>query len=133
MLRARSGRDFMPAVTFRYLTGLKRDLFRNVRLTGSWNSAGRFSSVWSATPMTASIAEDGCPCFIATVALDDHEVGTSFQWGVTLDGPAGTNLWGIPTEIQDMNSADRHRTFVLTAAAAQRQDFYFTYGRRLGA
>ena len=42
----------MLVVRFRYLTGLKRELFRNARLVGSWDGSGRFSAVWSETPMT---------------------------------------------------------------------------------
>ncbi|HMB02574.1 MAG TPA: alpha-amylase family glycosyl hydrolase [Isosphaeraceae bacterium] len=124
----------MLAVRFRYLTGLKRELFRNARLVGSWDGSGRFSAVWSETPMTPGRAEDGCPCFIATVNLDTSEVGKRFRWGVRLDGPSGPNIWGIPTEIRDMNSMERYREFTLSAdEAARDQDFYFTYARRLGA
>ena len=124
----------MLAVRFRYLTGLKRELFRNARLVGSWDGSGRFSAVWSETPMTPGRAEDGCPCFIATVNLDAAEIGKRFRWGVRLDGPSGPNIWGIPTEIQDMNSMERYREFTLSAdEAARDQDFYFTYARRLGA
>jgi 1,4-alpha-glucan branching enzyme len=122
------------AIQFRYLTGLKRAIFRNARLAGSWDSAGRYSDNWSKTPMAAGTAEDGCPCFTATVGLDDSAVGTRFRWGVRLDGPLGANIWGIPTEINDMNSAERYREFELAAdASSRRQDFYFTYTRRLGA
>ncbi|MGO9600038.1 MAG: alpha-amylase family glycosyl hydrolase [Isosphaeraceae bacterium] len=122
------------AVRFRYLTGLKRELFRNARLAGSWDGSGRFSAVWSETPMTAGLAEDGCPCFTATVNFDPGEAGKRFRWGVRLDGPSGPNIWGIPTEIQDMNSMERYREFTLSAdEAARDQDFYFTYARRLGA
>src|SRR5213594_1854097 len=122
------------AVRFRYLTGLKRQIFRKARLTGSWDGAGRFSPVWSETPMSPGTAEDGCPCFTATVHLDDAEIGTRFRWGVRLDGPGAANLWGIPTEVNDMRSAGRFREFELTAAPESRQqDFYLTYARRLGA
>jgi 1,4-alpha-glucan branching enzyme len=122
------------AVQFRYLTGIKRPIFRSARLTGSWDATGRFSPVWRETPMAPGTAEDGCPCFTATVLLDEAELGTRFRWGVRLDGPSGANLWGIPTEVNDMRSAERFREFELTAAPESRQqDFYFTYARRLGA
>src|SRR2546428_4336529 len=122
------------AVRFRYFTGLKRRIFRNARLTGSWDGAGRFSQVWSETPMSAGTAEDGCPCFTATVRLDEAELGTRFRWGVRLDGPGAANVWGIPTEVNDMRSGERFREFELTAAPESRQqEFYFTYARRLGA
>ena len=120
-------------VQFRYLTGLKRQIFRNVRLKGSWNSAGRFSEDWSETPMTEVLAEDGCPSFTATVQLDAGEAGKQFRWGVVLDAPGGVNQWGIPTEVQDKNSSERVRSFELKADAGQTQNFYFTFARRLGA
>ena len=40
------------AVKFRYLTGLKRQIFTNARLSGSWDSQGKFSATWTQTPMT---------------------------------------------------------------------------------
>jgi len=84
--------------------------------------------------MAPATAEDGCPCFTATVLLDEAEIGTLFRWGVRLDGPGGANLWGIPTEVNDVGSAERFRAFTLTASAdTRRQDFYLTYARRLGA
>ena len=122
------------AVQFRYLTGIKRPIFRSARLTGSWDATGRFSPVWRETPMAPGTAEDGCPCFTATVLLDEAELGTRFRWGVRLDGPSGANHFGVPTEVNDMRSAERFREFELTAAPESRQqDFYFTYARRLGA
>jgi 1,4-alpha-glucan branching enzyme len=120
-------------VRFRYLTGLPRSIFRNARLSGNWDSQGRSSESWGETPMTPGTAEDGCPCFTATAAFDRGEVGKRFRWGVRLDGPAGANLWGIPTEVNDMNSAERYREFDLRADGPQEQDFYLTYARRLGA
>jgi 1,4-alpha-glucan branching enzyme len=121
-------------IPFRYLTGLKQTIFRNARLVGSWDDSGRFSSTWTDIPMAAIIAEDGCPAFFAKVDFDDGGLGQSFRWGVVVDGPSGPNLWGITTEVGDMNSADRYREFVLAAdASSQIQDFYLTYARRLGA
>ena len=121
------------AMRFRYLTGLTGGIFRNARLAGNWDDQGRSSSVWSETPMTPGTAEDGCPCFTATVEFADSEVGKSFRWGLRLDGPAGANLWAIPTEINDRNSTERYREFVLEAGDLRQQDYYLTYARRLGA
>ena len=84
--------------------------------------------------MSPGIAEDGCPCFTATVHLDEADLGTLFRWGVRVDCPGMPNAWGIPSEVNDMRSAERFREFRLTAAPeSRRQDFYLTYGRRLGA
>lgn len=120
------------SVQFRYLTGLKRQIFHNVRLKGSWNSAGRFSDDWSEALMTEEVAEDGCPGFVATVQFDAAEAGRQFRWGVVVDGPRVTNQWGIPTEVQDKNSTERVRRFELSAGG-QTETFHFTLARRLGA
>ncbi len=121
-------------IQFRYLTGLKRDIFRNARLVGSWDGSGLYSQNWTESSMAAGTAGDGCPCFTAAVALDASQVGKQFQWGVRLDGPAGANLWGIPTEVNDRNSSERYREFTLSAdGSSARQEFFLTYGRRLGA
>ena len=123
------------AVKFRYLTGLKRRIFTGATaLRKLGQLRGGIRKTWTQTPMIPGRAEDGCPCFTATVALDDSGVGTAFRWGVTVDGPQGANVWGIPTEVNDMNSAERYREFTLTSDAAPRsEDFYLTYARRLGA
>ncbi len=122
------------AVQFRYLTGLKRDIFKNARLVGTWDNSGYFSSTWSETPMIAEKAEDGCPSFKATIQFDTGEVGKRFRWGVRLDAPGAPDIFGIPTEIPDANSSDRYREFdLLPEGNKQVEEFYFTYFRRLGA
>ena len=124
----------MQNVEFRFMTGLKRAIFRNARLYGSWNDQGRYSDVWTEVPMQEKIAEDGCPSFIATVSLDLADQDKLFNWGVFLDGPQGANFWGIPTEIQDVNSAERHRQFRLGSGTdPQIERYYFTHCRRQGA
>src|SRR5687768_7695739 len=59
----RSG-DSMITVRFMYITGIKRALFRDARLSGTWNS-------WGDIPMREIVAEDGCPAFEVTVNFDD--------------------------------------------------------------
>jgi len=124
-------------VRFVYMTGLKRPIFQNVQLVGSWDASGRYSGAWSSTPMTEITGEDGCPAFEATVQLDSSQVDWWFQWGVTLDGPPGNNVWGIVTEVNDINSSQRERALKLRPAAAdgsvQEERYYFTHCRRLGA
>lgn len=118
-----------------FMTGLKRRIFRNARLRGSWDAAGRYSDDWTDRPMTEGVGEDGCPAFTATVTLDLADAGRTFRWGVVLDGPQGANFWGIPTELQDVRSAERYRQFQLKpgGAAPQVERYHFTYCRRLGA
>jgi 1,4-alpha-glucan branching enzyme len=121
-------------VEFQFMTGLKRSILQNGRLRGSWNSSGRYSANWTESPMQKAVGEDGCPIFKASISLDLADQDKTFQWGVVVDGPQGNNLWGIPTEIHDMNSVERYRQFRLTAGGTpQVERYYFTYGRRLGA
>jgi 1,4-alpha-glucan branching enzyme len=121
------------AVQFKFITGLKAQIFRNARLSGSWDGNGRWSTTWSQTPMTAITGDDGCPAFTATVQLDAGGAGQTFQWGVIADTPTAPNLWAIPTEIQSATQTDRVRSFQLLAGSAQTERFFFTYARRLGA
>ena len=85
--------------------------------------------------MQEQLGANGCPIFIASVTLDLFDQSKMFKWGVILDGPQGANFWGIPTEVQDVNSAERHRQFRLSGSESEPQveRYYFTYGRRLGA
>ena len=50
-------------VNFTFHSGVKRQLFRNVRLSGSWNAAGQFSNQWTEAPMVDSQDETGCDAF----------------------------------------------------------------------
>jgi 1,4-alpha-glucan branching enzyme len=112
-------------VLFTVHSGIRRKLFSNVRLSGSWNQ-------WAPAPMTAIQDETGCDGFQATVPFDSAQAGTAFQWGVTADLANAPNTWLIPTEVADLNSTDRTRSFVLTADGAP-QDYWFATGRRFGA
>lgn len=124
----------MQKVEFQFITGLKRKIFRNARLCGSWDGNGRYSDSWSESPMQNDIGEDGCPIFKTAVLLDLADQDKTFKWGVVLDGPQGANFWGIPTEVHDDNSVERHREFRLASSTShQMEHYYFTYGRRLGA
>jgi 1,4-alpha-glucan branching enzyme len=120
-------------IEFEYITGLTRAIFRNARLRGSWDASGRYSDQWTESPMQETVGADGCPMFRGSVGLDLADQQRTFSWGVVLDGPQGSNFWGIPTEVQDDNSAARIRQFRLTGAPAQVERYYFTFGRRLGA
>jgi 1,4-alpha-glucan branching enzyme len=114
-------------VDFRYLTGLRRPAFRNARLTGDWNG-------WTELPMAEVVADDGCPAFAATVEFDDAEAGRTVRWGVRLDGPAGANVWGVPTEGPVAESQDRWCTVDLPGAGRRQEArYHLTWGRRLGA
>ncbi len=84
--------------------------------------------------MHEEIGVEGCPIFQGSVIFDRVDRGKTFKWGVVLDGPQGANFWGIPTELQDVNSAERYREFrIEIGAAPQVERYYFTHCRRLGA
>ena len=119
-------------VQFSYRPGLKSNPFSNVRLIGSWDANGVPASDWSSTPMHPAVDPDGCPCFEAQVAFDPAHAGTTFGWGVRLDGPAGTDLWGIACEVDDEASTARQLSFVLQSGS-QTVFYYLTCCYRLGA
>ena len=119
-------------VCFVYLTGLRQNLFSNVRLTGSWDAQGRHSDTWTTWPMEAVDAEDGCPAFEATAMVDDQQDVGLLRWGVILNGPGGQDLWGIPTEVGDHASRQQHRV-VDPSRLREEQRYYLTHCRRLGA
>ncbi len=127
-------------VLFRYVTGLKRSIFSNVRLLGSWDGKGMYSGNWASVPMNWVMGEDGCDAFEAVVQFDASQVNVTFQWGAIVDGPSGSGKWGIMAEVKDINSTARVRSFTLNArlnapasGSTQTEVYYFTQCRRLGA
>ncbi|MCC6697119.1 MAG: alpha amylase C-terminal domain-containing protein [Candidatus Hydrogenedentes bacterium] len=124
----------MHSVKFQFITGLRRMPFRNARLRGSWDGSGRYSDTWTEHPMQVARGEDGCSIFEYSISLDSADQDKVFKWGVCLDGPQGSNSWGIPTEVKDINSTERYRVFRIRGGATpQVERYYLTYCRRLGA
>src|SRR5579863_854413 len=119
-------------VIFTFHSGMKRHLFDNVRLSGSWDANGEFSSLWTETETTAWRDETGCEAFTASVELDAAEVGTTFQWGMVADLAGAPNTWVVSTEVPDENSYQRYRSFILSADSVL-QEYWFATGRRFGA
>ncbi len=106
----------MAAITVNFVfhSGVKRHLFTNVRLSGSWNAAEEFSNQWTVVPMTASPDETGCDAFSASVSFDPSQSGIVFQWGVIADIAGAPDTWVVVTEVPEENSGQRYRTFALT-------------------
>ena len=124
----------MITVRFVFSTGIRREIFRNVKLVGSWDASGKHATDWSAPPiaMVLERLEDGCPSYTANVEFDPAGSGREFQWGVRLDAPQRPDIWGIPTEVNDRFSDQRHRTFTLDPNGSE-QRYYLTHCRRLGS
>lgn len=119
--------DPMTTVRFIYVTGIKRALFRDARLSGTWNS-------WGDMPMREIVAEDGCRAFEVTVDFDNTLAGQEIRWDVRLDGPEGGNQWGIATEDSDLGVIRTERHMILPEAGGQATARYqLTISRFLGA
>lgn len=117
----------MITVQFVYVTGIKRSLLHNARLSGTWNN-------WGDIPMQEITADDGCPAFQVSVNFDDALAGQEIWWGVRMDGPAGVNQWGIVTEDPDPAVIKPECKTKLPAAAGQViARYYLTLSRFLGA
>ncbi|MCB2261592.1 MAG: alpha amylase C-terminal domain-containing protein [Candidatus Thiosymbion ectosymbiont of Robbea hypermnestra] len=119
-------------VHFEYHTGLHSPFILEARLGGTWDGSGRFAEDFHFTPMEAFTADDGCPAFRATVELDDSQIGRTFRWGVAVDTTTDTDRWGIPTEVNEVDSLARERIFTLEGID-QIECYYLTHCRRLGA
>ena len=117
---------------FVYDTGIRRTIFSNVRLRGSWDAAGRHSDEWSEIPMREVVGPDAARAFEADVEFAASEVGKEFSWTVVLDGPLGLDRIGMVTE-HALGHDALHRTFKLGDSQAGEQRYYLTHVRRLGA
>src|SRR3989304_8347880 len=84
----------MQKVEFQFITGLKRAIFRNPRLGGSWDGNGRYSDDWTESPMQGEVGEDGCPIFKASISLDLADQDRTFKWGVGPQRAAGRGALG---------------------------------------
>jgi 1,4-alpha-glucan branching enzyme len=120
-------------IRFTYYTGVARTLFDRAILTGSWDRTGKFSDQWLKVNMEEISAPDGCPAYTTTCEIESENPRQLFYWGVTLDGPAGTQLWGIPTEENNANANLRRRAFMLGDSGSEEQAYYLNHSRHLGA
>ncbi len=126
----------MIPVVFEFHTGVRHPLFTKATLQGSWDSAGAYSVVWSRHPMREVVNPDGSRTWIATVEFQPQLVGRELEWGVRVDGDAGTDVWAIAAEAQDWRSQERTRRFVLKVDGkgnGQPQSYYLTHLSHLGA
>ncbi len=120
------------SVQFTFHSGVRRSLFQNVRLSGSWDASGKYSASWTEAPMSVVQDGTGCDAFGTIVSFDPSQAGTTFQWSVIADIAGAPRTWVIATEIPDESSDLRYRNFVLSASGSQ-EDYWFVTGRRFGA
>jgi 1,4-alpha-glucan branching enzyme len=118
---------------FVYDTSMRRPLFHNVRLVGSWDTAGQHSEHWSELPMLETEGPDGARVFEADVELATSEHGKTFCWNVRHDGWLGLDRQGITTEQHGLDHGALHRTFTWSPDSPNEQRYYLTHVRRLGA
>jgi 1,4-alpha-glucan branching enzyme len=118
---------------FVYDTGIRRRLFRNARLIGSWDSQGSYSDQWTERPMKERVGPDGARLFEAEVPLQPADHGKLFHWTVRLDGLLGLDRAAIVTEQHDEPHDALHREFMFTKDSGAEQRYYLTHVRRLGA
>jgi 1,4-alpha-glucan branching enzyme len=121
-------------VRFIYDTGLRRAVFHNVRLRGTFTAEGRWTdTAWTVVPMTEKVGEDGAITFEAQVPLAAEDVGKTFRWAVLLDGPHGLDLNGVVTETRTEDRDRCYRTFRLGDDPHAAERYHLTHVRRLGA
>ena len=120
----------MCDVEFVYVTGIRSDIFRNVRLAGSWNQDGFPIATWTTRPMVAFRYDDGCPAFRCVLSFPAGATGSEFTWGVMLDAPGRPDSWGITQEIEE---SGRHELSFTLGPGSGRQVYHLTHCRRLGA
>lgn len=105
-------------------------------LAGAWDTSGRPGDDWSRKSMQWVEDDSGCVAFRATVPIDDAFRDHWFRWGVALyfanEGGGEAEIWGIPTEVQDPNSRDRHRLYRFNSFGAD-TNYRLTLHRFLGA
>jgi maltooligosyltrehalose trehalohydrolase len=82
-------------ITFTYDAGPHSEL-TDVKMKGSWDASGKFSNQWDANSVPMRSLGNGK--WEATVELQDDGLPRNWEWGVTVDGPAGNDQWGVMGE-----------------------------------
>lgn len=118
-----SGNDFdrlermrnsgVVVVKFSFRSGLRRSVFKNVKLWGSWSLKGQYSDTWTSVPMLMQATDDGCESFSAEVQFDQSQIGWTFHWSVSADTDSQSEINIVMTEVHDGKSMDRRLSFEL--------------------
>ena len=123
----------MPKVQvyFEYRTGISEELFRNIRLSGSWGQNGRYSDTWQTHAMQPVQGAYG-HAYSTVIELEDSEIGKQFFWNILMDAPWQKDLPGITTESVLPDHPGLTRSFTL-AASGSHECYWLTPCRSLGA
>jgi 1,4-alpha-glucan branching enzyme len=124
-------------VRFLFITGLRREVFRNVRLVGSWDGHGRLvedRSGWSVTPMATIPWEDCGFAYEAHVQLAPDQAEQTFRWSVLVDASDARDVLAVVTEVEDdeRGAPLLERRFV-PARSTGEERYHLSFARRLGA
>ena len=120
------------SVRFVYEIGLSRNPFPNrLWLRGNWAN-NRRSEQWTNIKMELVPDTGKCPQFAAAVEFEPDQVDETFLWGVGT-GPDWPDQWLIMTEVLDVNSTARLRSFKLAAHDNPDQVYRFSASRWFGA
>jgi 1,4-alpha-glucan branching enzyme len=82
-------------ITFVYDAG-PHSALTDVKLKGSWDASGRFNSQWSSGEIPMRSLGNGK--WEAQVPLEDDGLPRNWEWGVSVDGPAGNDQWAVMGE-----------------------------------
>jgi len=85
--------------------------------------------------MSVTIGEDGCPAFTCTINFDQDQLGYTFKWAVIVNTLEREDQWAITTEVNNADSADLVRSFVLSNLTlnTQHEIYYLNESRHFGA
>jgi len=125
-------------VKFLFVTGLRSQVFRNVRLAGSWDTRGRLvadRACWSVVPMMAVPWEYGGVAYQAEVAMAPLQADRAFHWTVLVDGADVRDAPAVVTELEPANGERvplLERRFV-PAESSGVESYHLSFARRLGA
>lgn len=119
-------------VRFVYSTGIPGSRFTNPILWVGWDGDFQPSETGTTLPMRVFGGGLVPQEFSVEVEVPDARVGTTYRWGVRLDGPGGQGVWAIVHEVPNPASRDRYRTLTLRGGD-QEERYYLSRTRRLGA
>ena len=103
-------------VTFTFHSGIKRPLFQNVRLSGSWDAIGHvFRAQWTQNADARRRRMERAAMPSARLYRWTLAGGNDIPVGRFRRSPGSAEFLGVVTEVPDPNSSQTTRSFVLDA------------------